>query len=111
MRRTIRGQPGCTASSKRSPGAQALVDWGAEGELLVDVGLDNVSSFHLRVSHSRDPFTWFTTSLDLATFWDWDRLAFARFRGVPGGVVYDRTKAVVQRRVVAGGAVPLHPSA
>ena len=36
------------------------------------------------LSHSRDPFTCFTTSMDLATFWDCHRRAFAHFGGVPG---------------------------
>jgi transposase len=40
------------------PGAQAQVDWGEEG-LLVD-GLGPVFSFHMTLSHSRDPFACFT---------------------------------------------------
>lgn len=50
-------------------GAQAQVDWGDEGDLLAHVGIGNVYSFHMTLSHSRDPFTCFTTSMDLATFW------------------------------------------
>ena len=49
-------------------GAQARVDWGEEGGLLAHVGIPQVYSFHLVLSHSRDPFTCFTTSMDLATF-------------------------------------------
>src|SRR3954452_23157414 len=52
------------------PGAQAQVDWGDEGDLLAHVGIGAVYSFHMTLSHSRDPFTCFTTSMDLATFWD-----------------------------------------
>jgi transposase len=62
-------------------------------------------------SHSRDPFCCFTTSMDLATFWDCHRRAFAHFGGVPGSIVYDRTKTVVRRHVAPGVAVPLHPEA
>jgi transposase len=93
------------------PGAQAQVDWGDEGDLLAHVGIRNVYSFHMTLSHSRDPFACFTTSMDLATFWDCHRRAFAHFGGVPGAIVYDRTKTVVKRHVAPGVAVPLHPEA
>jgi transposase len=93
------------------PGAQGQVDWGEEGDLLAHVGICNVYSFHMALSHSRDPFTCFTTSMDLATFWDCHRRAFAHFGGVPGNIVYDRTKTVVRRHVAPGVAVPLHPEA
>jgi transposase len=93
------------------PGAQAQVDWGDEGDLLAHVGIANVYSFHMTLSYSRDPFTCFTTSMDLATFWDCHRRAFAHFGGVPGSIVYDRTKTVVKRHVAPGVAVPLHPEA
>jgi transposase len=93
------------------PGAQAQVDWGDEGDLLAHVGIATVYSFHLVLSHSRDPFTCFTTSMDLATFWDCHRRAFAHFGGVPGSIVYDRTKTVIRRHVAPGRAVPLHPEA
>jgi transposase len=93
------------------PGAQAQVDWGDEGDLLGHVGIGAVYSFHMTLSHSRDPFTCFTTSMDLATFWDCHRRAFAHFGGVPGTIVYDRTKTVVKRHVAPGVAVPLHPEA
>jgi transposase len=93
------------------PGAQGQVDWGDEGDLLAHVGINNVYSFHLTLSYSRDPFTCFTTSMDLATFWDCHRRAFAYFGGVPGSLVYDRTKTVVKRHVAPGAAVPLHPEA
>ena len=93
------------------PGAQAQVDWGDEGDVLAHVGLPNVYSFHMVLSYSRDPFTCFTTSMDLATFWDCHRKAFAHFGGVPGTIVYDRTKTVVRKHVAPGVAVPLHPEA
>jgi transposase len=66
------------------PGAQAQVDWGDEGDLLGHVGIPHVYSFHMVLSYSRDPFCCFTTSMDLATFWDCHRRAFAHFGGVPG---------------------------
>jgi transposase len=93
------------------PGAQAQVDWGDEGDLLAHVGIGSVYSFHMVLSHSRDPFTCFTTSMDLATFWDCHRRAFAHFGGVPGTIVYDRTKTVVRKHVAPRAAVPLHPEA
>ena len=74
------------------PGAQAQVDWGEEGDVLGHVGIRCLYSFHMTLSHSRDPFTCFTTSMDMATFWDCHRRAFAHFGGVPGSIVYDRTK-------------------
>lgn len=93
------------------PGAQAQVDWGDEGDLLAHVGIPNVYSFHLTLSHSRDPFSCFTSSMDLATFWDCHRRAFTHFGGVPGSIVYDRTKTVIRRHVAPRAAVPLHPEA
>ena len=93
-------------------GAQAQVDWGDEG-LLFGAGGDarKVYSFHMTLSYSRDPFICFTTSQDLAAFFDCHRRAFAHFGGVPATIVYDRTKTVVRRHVAPGRAVPLHPQA
>ena len=93
------------------PGAQAQVDWGDEGDLLGHAGIGTVYSFHMILSYSRDPFCCFTTSMDLATFWDCHRRAFAHFGGVPGSIVYDRTKTVIRRHVAPRAAVPLHPEA
>jgi transposase len=93
------------------PGAQAQVDWGDEGGILAHVGIAKVYSFHMVLSYSRDPFCCFTTSQDLAAFWGCHRRAFAHFGGVPGSIVYDRTKTVVRRHVAPGQAVPLHPEA
>jgi len=92
-------------------GAQAQVDWGEEGDLLAHVGIGCVYSFHMTLSYSCDPFCCFTTSMDLATFWDCHRRAFAHFGGVPGSIVYDRTKTVIKRHVAPKLAVPLHPEA
>ncbi|SFY45353.1 IS21 family transposase (plasmid) [Streptomyces atratus] len=93
------------------PGAQAQVDWGDEGGILAHVGIPKVYSFHMVLSYSRDPFCCFTTSQNLATFWECHRRAFAHYGGVPGVIVYDRTKTVVRRHVAPGEAVPLHPEA
>jgi transposase len=93
------------------PGAQAQVDWGDEGGILAHVGIPKVYSFHMVLSYSRDPFVCFTSSQDLATFWTCHRRAFDHFGGVPGSIVYDRTKTVVRRHVAPGKAVPLHPEA
>ncbi|WP_455713280.1 Mu transposase domain-containing protein [Streptomyces uncialis] len=73
--------------------------------------MPKVYSFHMTLSYSRDPFCCFTTSQDLATFFDCHRQAFAHFGGVPMSIVYDRTKTVVRRHVAPGEAVPLHPEA
>jgi transposase len=93
------------------PGAQAQVDWGDEGDLLAHVGIATVYSFHMTLSYSRDPICCYTTSMDLAAFWDCHRRAFAHFGGVPGSIVYDRTKTVIRRHVAPSAAVPLHPEA
>jgi transposase len=92
-------------------GAQAQVDWGDEGAVLLEQGVAKVYSFHMTLSYSRDPFCCFTTSQDLGTFFDCHRRAFAHFGGVPGSIVYDRTKTVVRRHVAPREAVPLHPEA
>ena len=95
-----------------TPGAQAQVDWGVESRQLAQaLGVRYVYSFHMTLSYSRDPFCCFTTSADLATFWGCHQRAFAHFGGVPGSIVYDRTKTVVKRHVAPGQAVPLHPEA
>ena len=93
------------------PGAQAQVDWGDEGGVLLGAGIGKVYSFHMTLSYSRDPFCCFTLSTDMATFWACHRAAFAHFGGVPGSVVYDRVKTVIRRHVAPGVAVPLHPTA
>jgi transposase len=92
-------------------GAQAQVDWGDEGSILLESGIAKVYSFHMTLSYSRDPFCCFVTSQDLGTFFDCHRRAFAHFGGVPGAIVYDRTKTVVKRHVAPREAVPLHPEA
>jgi transposase len=93
------------------PGAQAQVDWGDEGEIQTATGPLGVSSFHMTLSYSRDPFCCFTASQDLGTFWDCHRRSFAHFGGVPATIVYDRTKTVVRRHVGRGQQAPLHPEA
>ena len=93
------------------PGAQAQVDWGDEGEIQTATGPLRVSSFHMTLSYSRDPFCCYTAAQDLGTFWDCHRRAFAHFGGVPQVIVYDRTKTVVRRHVGRGQATPLHPEA
>ncbi|MGH8920622.1 MAG: IS21 family transposase [Actinomycetes bacterium] len=91
------------------PGAQGQVDWGEETGVLI--GTPKVYSFHMTLSYSRDPFCCYTARTDLATFFGCHIRAFGHFGGVPGVVVYDRTKTVVQRHVAPGKAVPLHPEA
>lgn len=91
-----------------APGAQAQVDWGHE-ESLPDGS--PIYSFHMVLSHSRDPFCLYTRRQDLATFWACHSAAFAHFGGVPGEIVYDRTKTVVRKHVGRGEPVELHPEA
>ena len=64
-------------------GAQAQVHWGEEGDALAHVGLAKTLSFHMTPSYSRDPFTCFTSCMDLPIFWDCHRRAFAHFGGSP----------------------------
>ena len=91
------------------PGAQAQVDWGHEGDLFGDG--TQVYSFHMVLSFSRDPFCCYVTSMDTVTWWACHVRAFEHFGGVPGSVVYDRTKTIVRRHVTPGRAVPLQPDA
>jgi len=79
--------------------------------VLAHVGIGKVYSFHMTLSYSRDPFSCFTTSTDMASFWACHRRAFAYFGGVPASIVYDRTKTVIKRHVAPGQAVPLHAEA
>jgi len=90
------------------PGAQAQVDWGHEQDLPDG---SPVYSFHMVLSHSRDPFCRYTARQDLATFWACHTAAFDHFGGVPAEIVYDRTKTVVRRHVGRGEPVELHPEA
>ena len=90
-------------------GAQAQVDWGEESGVLI--GTPKACSFHMVLSYSRDPFCCYTARTDLATFFACHIRAFDYFGGVPGSVVYDRTKTVVKRHVAPGLAVPVHPEA
>jgi hypothetical protein len=83
-------------------GAQGQVDWGDEGDVLAHVGIEHVYSFHLTLSYSRDPFCCFTTSMDMATFWDCHRRAFAHL------VAFEASwYSVPARRVRAGQRVQL----
>jgi len=81
-------------------GAQVQVDWGEEGDLLAHVGIAKTYSFHMVLSFSRDPFTCFTSSMDLATFWDCHRRAFAHFGGVPGSIAGPRPSSNAMSRPV-----------
>lgn len=94
-----------------APGSQAQVDWGEEDPITTPLGILPVYSFHMVLSHSRDPFCRYTHSQDLATFWACHAEAFAHFGGVPEEIWYDRTKTVVRRHVGRGEEVPLHPEA
>ena len=93
------------------PGSQAQFDLGDEGVRMTEHGASKVYSFHMTLSHSRDPFTCFTTSQDLVSFWRCHQRAFEHFGGVPASIVYDRTKTVVRRHVGPGQEVPLHREA
>ncbi len=111
-----RGQPlpltGLHRRFEVTPGGQAQVDWGHEDvSVAAALGVRSVYSFHMTLSYSRDPFCCFATSQDPGTFWACHSLAFAHFGGVPGSIVYDRTKTVVRAHVAPGKAVPLHPEA
>ena len=101
--------PGCTAGLRWWPCAQAQVDGGEESGVLI--GTPKACSFHMVLSYSRDPFCCYTARTDLATFFACHIRAFDYFGGVPGSVVYDRTKTVVKRHVAPGLAVPVHPEA
>ena len=92
-------------------GAQVQVDRGEEGDLLARVGIAKTHALPMTLSYSRDPFTCFMSSMDLATFWDCHCRAFTHFVGVPGSVVSDRTRTVIKRYVAPGKAVPLRPEA
>jgi hypothetical protein len=73
---------------------------------LAHVGIAKVYPFHMVLSYSRDPICCFTTSQDLAAFWDCHRRAFAHSGGVPKSIVYDRTKTVVRRHGILKAGLP-----
>jgi transposase len=83
-----------------APGHQAQVDWSYEEPILTPEGLAlPLYCFHMVLSHSRDSFCSLVGSLDLVTFWACHRAAFSHFGGVPGEILYDRTKTVVKQHV------------
>ena len=84
-------------------GAQGQVDWGEEGDLFA-LGV-KVYSFHMTLSYSRDPFCCFTTSMDLATFWDCHRRAFAHL-----GVSQARSSTTGPGRSSSGTSHRARPS-
>jgi transposase len=90
------------------PGAQAQVDWGDEGELQTAGGPLRVSSFHMTLAYSRDPFCCFTAAQDLGTFWDCHRRAFAHLtrRATGDRLRPDQDGGAPPRRPWAG-----HPAA
>lgn len=67
-------------------GAQAQVDWADEGAILAHAGIGKVYSFHMTLSYSRDPFCLFVAGMDLLTFFDAHRRAFAHFGGYVGDI-------------------------
>ena len=90
------------------PGAQAQVDWGDEGKIQTATGPLQVSSFHMTLSYSRDPFCCFTASQDLGTF---SRLPPAGVRPLRRRARGDRLRPDQDGRAPARGPWAGHPAA
>jgi len=90
------------------PGQQLQVDWGEMGVVSIGGVERKLYAFVAIMAWSRALFVCFTTDMQLLTWLDCHRRAFAFFGGVPSEVLIDNLKTGVLSR--AGGTVRWHPS-
>jgi transposase len=90
------------------PGQQLQVDWGDMGVVSIGGVERKLYAFVAIMAWSRQLFVCFTTDMQLLTWLDCHRRAFAFFGGVPSEVLIDNLKTGVLSR--AGGTVRWHPS-
>lgn len=90
------------------PGQQMQVDWAEMGIVLIGGVQRKLYAFVAIMAWSRALFVCCTTDMQLLTWLDCHRRAFAFFGGVPSEVLIDNLKTGVLSR--AGGTVRWHPS-
>lgn len=90
------------------PGQQLQVDWAEMGAVSVSGVQRKLYGFVAILAWSRALFVCFTTDMQLLTWLDCHRRAFAFFGGVPSEVLIDNLKTGVLSR--AGGTVCWQPS-
>lgn len=90
------------------PGQQLQVDWGEMGLVSIGGVQRKLYAFVAIMAWSRALFVCFTSDMQLLTWLDCHRRAFAFFGGVPSEVLIDNLKTGVLSR--AGGTVRWQPS-
>ncbi len=90
------------------PGQQLQVDWAEMGAVHIGGVHRKLYAFVAIMAWSRALFVYFTTDMQLLTWLDCHRCAFAFFGGVPSEVLIDNLKTGVLSP--AGGTVRFHPS-
>jgi transposase len=90
------------------PGQQLQVDWGEMGVVSIGGVARQLYAFVAILAWSRALFVCFTTDMQLLTWLECHRRAFAFFGGVPSEVLIDNLKTGVLSR--AGGTVRWQPS-
>jgi len=90
------------------PGQQLQVDWADMGVVSIAGVQRKIYAFVAIMAWSRSLFVCCTTDMQLLTWLDCHRRAFAFFGGVPSEVLIDNLKTGVLSR--AGGTIRWHPS-
>ena len=115
--RPLRQTARCIATRRfeTPPGRQAQVDWGDLGEITEPEGTRHkLNGFVLTLGYSRAMFCDIATDQKLPAFLRMHEAAFAALGGVPEEILYDNTKTVVLRTLIAGvdgrGEVKLNPA-
>jgi transposase len=103
--RRVRPKPAVQAEARFyvKPGQQIQIDWAEMGPVPVAGVLTKMYVFVAILAWSRTLFVRFTTDMQLLTWLDCHRRAFAFFGGVPREVLIDNLKTGVDSR--AGGTV------
>ena len=103
LRPAIKADP--VVRFETGPGVQMQVDWGVFRR-----GRDALSAFVATLGWSRYTYVEFVTDERFETLRRCHEQAFAYFEGVPGEVLYDNMKTVVQQRNAYGtGLHRFHP--
>jgi len=107
--RHIRPTPPVQAEARFhvKPGQQVQIDWAEMGVVPVGGMLTKIYAFVAILAWSRTLFVHFTTDMQLLTWLDCHRRAFAFFGGVPREALIDNLKTGVESR--AGGNVRWNP--
>jgi transposase len=106
----VRPKPVPTAEARFfvKPGQQVQIDWAEVGSVCVGGAPQKLYVFIAILAWSRQLYVRFTTNMELLTWLDCHRRAFAFFGGVPSEALIDNLKTGVLSR--AGATVRWHPA-